>query len=629
MTSGGNERMRLDTSGNLGLGVIPSATTSGVKSFELQGVGSGLVSFGSVDTVVTAGAFYSTTGWKYSVSSSAVSYYYQAAGAHQWFNAASGTAGNALTATQAMTLNTSGNLGIGVTTATERVHISNSAASTNAVAQFTNGTTGTAAANGLYVGIDSINDATVFNFYNSALKFGTNGNEGMRLTGGNLLLTGGFIPSNTSRLVVRGFSGGGYNTVFSQSNATVQIISNEMSNDIWNPTLNIAMVRQSLTTGANSFGGIGFSTIDDSNDAGMHDAGRIAIVNEQSSAVASPTAMAFYTQVGSATQTNAATERMRITSTGAVILGYNQATLTSVVKEFATSHAAGNQGGEVRFGINDGSFGGIIIPNVASSIPAHNSQYIQFHTHQGAVSAGERMRITADGNLLVGTTTATGKLTVVGAAAGVAGYFSDSVNSSLVIATLSGGVTLGTDGGGQIHLATDGATAAKRRLSIDSSGNLLVNTTNGVAGTVLTLKNPSSATVWGSGPDTNGTYLVYNASSVGVYLGSGSTSWSSSSDERTKTAITPFKNALEKVCTLRAGTGRYLKDEETVSRSFLIAQDVQAVLPEAVNVQNDEIGTLGLQYTDVIPLLVAAIQEQQVMITALTARVAELENLNK
>lgn len=148
------------------------------------------------------------------------------------------------------------------------------------------------------------------------------GNEGMRLdSSGNLLATGGFIPTNTSRLVVRGFSPGSYNNTFSVANSTVQIISNEMPAGQWYPTLNIAMIRQSLTTGANAFGGIGFSTIDDSNDAGMHDAGRIAIVNEQGSAVASGTAMAFYTQVGSSTQTNAAQERMRITSGGSVLIG--------------------------------------------------------------------------------------------------------------------------------------------------------------------------------------------------------------------------------------------------------------------------------------------------------------------
>jgi hypothetical protein len=145
--------------------------------------------------------------------------------------------------------------------------------------------------------------------------------ERMRIDSvGNVLATGGFIPGNTSRLVVRGFSPGSYNNTFSQSNATVQILSNEMNNDTWNPTLNITTIRQSLTTGKDSFGGIGFSTIDDSNDSGMNDAGRIAIVNETPSAVASGTAMAFYTQAGSVTRTNAATERLRINSSGNLLI---------------------------------------------------------------------------------------------------------------------------------------------------------------------------------------------------------------------------------------------------------------------------------------------------------------------
>jgi hypothetical protein len=68
-----------------------------------------------------------------------------------------------------------------------------------------------------------------------------------------------------------------------------------------------------------------------------------------------------------------------------------------------------------------------------------------------------------------------------------------------------------------------------------------------------------------------------------------------------------------------------LTDAENVSRSFLIAQDVQVVLPEAVDVSEDEQGTLTLRYTDLIPLLTAAIQEQQALIQTLTARVEALE----
>jgi len=165
-------------------------------------------------------------------------------------------------------------------------------------------------------------------FDNYSLAFGTSNSssggavERARIdSSGNLLATGGFIPTNTSRLVVRGYSAISYNNTFSTANATVQIISDEMSVNQWYPTVNITMVRQSLTTGANSFGGIGFSTIDDSNNSGMYDAGRIAIVNDTGSAVASGTSMAFYTQVGSSNTVNAAIERMRIDSSGNVGVG--------------------------------------------------------------------------------------------------------------------------------------------------------------------------------------------------------------------------------------------------------------------------------------------------------------------
>lgn len=118
---------------------------------------------------------------------------------------------------------------------------------------------------------------------------------------------------------------------------------------------------------------------------------------------------------------------------------------------------------------------------------------------------------------------------------------------------------------------------------------------------------------------------VVSGGTGGVSLANGATSWSAISDERLKTVLTPFENAAEKVCSLRTGTGRYLTDDETVSRSFLIAQDVQVILPEAVDVQNDEQNTLALRYTDTIPLLVAAIQEQQALITQLQADVAALK----
>jgi hypothetical protein len=102
---------------------------------------------------------------------------------------------------------------------------------------------------------------------------------------------------------------------------------------------------------------------------------------------------------------------------------------------------------------------------------------------------------------------------------------------------------------------------------------------------------------------------------AGVYLADGGTSWTSNSDERLKENLVPITDAANKVASLRAVTGNYIADEDKKSRSFLIAQDIQAVLPEAVDATDSE--KLGVQYTDVIPLLVAAIKELKAEIDAL------------
>ena len=113
-------------------------------------------------------------------------------------------------------------------------------------------------------------------------------------------------------------------------------------------------------------------------------------------------------------------------------------------------------------------------------------------------------------------------------------------------------------------------------------------------------------------------YYVQN-SGGGVYLSTAATSWTSVSDERKKDIIEPITDAANKVSTLRAVIGKYKTDAEGTRRSFLIAQDVQAVLPEAVDANNSD--ELGVQYTDVIPLLVAAIKELKAEIDTLKGNV--------
>jgi hypothetical protein len=102
----------IDTSGNLGLGVTPSAWSSG-KAFEVGRVGNAIWNLDPNETYFLSNAYFNS-GFKYGATGTAT-YYLQFSGQHRWYNAPSGTAGNNITFTQAMTLDASGNLGIGTT----------------------------------------------------------------------------------------------------------------------------------------------------------------------------------------------------------------------------------------------------------------------------------------------------------------------------------------------------------------------------------------------------------------------------------------------------------------------------------------------------------------------------------
>jgi len=119
---GGAEVARFNSSGNFGLGATPSSWGAGTSVIDLATSGNaGAVSASGTLSIANNG-FFNGTDWIYKNTSSAL-LYQLISNQHRWSIAPSGTAGNAITFTQAMTLDASGNLAIGSTSATAKLHV--------------------------------------------------------------------------------------------------------------------------------------------------------------------------------------------------------------------------------------------------------------------------------------------------------------------------------------------------------------------------------------------------------------------------------------------------------------------------------------------------------------------------
>jgi hypothetical protein len=189
---------------------------------------------------------------------------------------------------------------------------------------------------------------------------------------------------------------------------------------------------------------------------------------------------------------------------------------------------------------------------------------------------------------------------------------------------------------GLLSFSSADSAASKRRAVFThgpNDGNFQLGFANGTGGGTDTEQGRLEFTYAGSpvlgrigfwrGGGAQCSRITVIAGANGVYLSENATTWTSASDERLKTDLLPIDNALDKIGAARAFTGRYHTDEAGVSRAFLIAQDFQSILPEAVNESNPD--ELGLNYSDVIPLLVAALKESKERIETLEAKVAALE----
>jgi hypothetical protein len=109
------ERMRITSPGNLGLGVTPSASWASQRAIQLASNGS-VSSSATYPISLSSNAVATSNGWAANyIADGFAALYAHTSGQHRWFTAPSGTAGNSITFTQAMTLDASGNLLVGAT----------------------------------------------------------------------------------------------------------------------------------------------------------------------------------------------------------------------------------------------------------------------------------------------------------------------------------------------------------------------------------------------------------------------------------------------------------------------------------------------------------------------------------
>jgi len=246
-----------------------------------------------------------------------------------------------------------------------------------------------------------------------------------------------------------------------------------------------------------------------------------------------------------------------------------------------TSPAAKLQVSSGNLRLSDGyqlEFGG----STNSISGANASNYLLFYTNNT-----ERMRIDSSGNVLVGTTSASGNANAI--FTGITGAYSCRFVSS--------------DASSPFGILSNFSAAAP-----NGTSNSFLNCTD-TGATRATIRS-------------NGGLANYSANNVNL------------SDVREKTNIKLADNYLEKICAIPVKTFNYIDqniEEDDGLTLGVIAQDVQAVAPELVMESNwagkdePEKLRLSIYQTDLQYALMKCIQEQQTIINDLKTRIETLE----
>jgi hypothetical protein len=357
------------------------------------------------------------------------------------------------------------------------------------------------------------------------------------------------------------------------------------------------------------------------------------------------------------------TERMRITSTGQLVLGGTTASgvATRVLDIVDGTGTGGNASLNIFAGANlqgylygDGTRGEF-------RLLAGGTNYQSFYTN-----STERMRIDSSGNVGIGTSSPATKLHVnqgnvsadtyvqriswgdtSGTNKGLLGFYSNNGSDTrgFIGADNNGVLYLGENGGGGIRFLTGGPSGTER-MRIDSSGNLLVGATSASTPSGVTSKIVSQGS-FGAGAGAYGLSISSTTTGINQFYisfqtatttergyiwfnnAAGQVQLAATSDARLKENIVDAPSALPIIEQVKVRQYAW-KDTGSTNIGF-VAQELNNVIPKAVAIGEDnEDGSIkrtwGVDNATLVPYLVKAIQEQQSLITNLTNRLTALEN---